>query len=70
MRHIVYNAIRISVVVSKFKIFGLFSLLECVLHRPSMRTTSYLYYLVIPSVENYKQYSFRILRAKISEDPH
>ena len=33
VRHIVYNATQISLVVSKFKIFGLLSLLERVLHR-------------------------------------
>ena len=69
MRHIVYNAIQISLVVSEFKIFGLLSLLERVLHRHGTCTTSYLYYLMIPSVENYRQHSFRILRAKISEAP-
>ena len=71
MRHIVYlyNAIQISLVVSEFRIFSLLSLLECVLHRHGTCTTSYLYYLVVPSVENYKQHSFQILCAKVSEAP-
>ena len=69
MRHIVYNAIQISLVVSEFKIFGLLFLLERVLHRHGTCTTSYLYYLVVPSVENYRQNSFRILCAKTSEAP-
>ena len=70
VRHLVYNTIQISLVVSEFKIFGLLSLLERVLHCHSMCTTSYLYYLVAPSVENYRQHSFRTLHAKISEAPH
>ena len=69
MRHIVYNAIQISLVVFEFKIFGLLSLLERVLHHHGMCTISYLYYLVVPSVENYRQHSFRIPCAKISEAP-
>ena len=52
VRHTVYNAIQISLFVSEFKIFGLFSLLECVLHHHGTCTTSYLYYPVVPSVEN------------------
>ena len=68
VRHIVvYNAIQISLLVSDFKIFGLLSLMECVLHRHSTCTTSYLYYLVVSIVENYRQHLFRILRAKVSE---
>ena len=70
MRHIVYDAIQISLVVSEFIIFGLLSLLERVLHRHGTCTTSYLYYLVVPSVESYRQHSFRILRAKVSDTPH
>ena len=69
VRHIVYNAIQVSLVVSEFKIFDLLSLLECVLHRHGTCTTSYFYYLVVPNVENYRQHSFRILHAKISEAP-
>ena len=63
--HIVYNAIRISLFVSDFKTFGLLSLLEHVLHRHGTFTTSYLYYVVVPSVENYRQHSFRILCASL-----
>ena len=47
VRHIVYNAIQISLVVSEFKIFGLLSLLERVLHRHGTCTASYLYYLIV-----------------------
>ena len=65
----VYNAIQISLVVSDFKIFCLLSLLERILHRHGTCTTSYLYYLVVQSVENYRQHSFRILRPKVSEVP-
>ena len=63
------NAIEISLVVSEFKIFGLCSLLEYVLHCYGTCTTSYLYYLMVPSVENYRQHSFQILLAKVSEAP-
>ena len=69
MRHTVYNAIQINLVVSEFKIFGLLSLLERVLPRHGTCTTSYLYYLVVQSVENYRQNLFRILCAKVSEAP-
>ena len=69
MRHIVYNATQISLVVSEFKIFGLFSLLQRVLHRHGTCTISYLYYLMVPSVENHRQHSFRIPCAKVSEAP-
>ena len=62
-------SIQISLVVSEFKIFGLLSLLECVFHHHGTCTTSYLYYLVVPSIENYRQHSFRILHLKVSEAP-
>ena len=68
MRHIVHSAIQISLVVSEFKIFGLLSLLERVLHRHGTCTTSHLYYLMVPSVENYRQHSFRILRRPVARD--
>ena len=69
MRHIVYNAKQISLVVSEFKIFGQLSLLERVSHHHGTCTTTYLYYLVVPSVESYRQHSFQILRAKVFEAP-
>ena len=69
MRLIVYKAIQISLFVCDFKIFGLLSLLELVLHCHGTCTTSYLYHLVVPCVKIYRQHLFRILCAKVSNAP-